>query len=143
MKCYKILVLLSGIAILCVSQFAVADITQVSVNELDALMAQGVTVIDVRREDEWRQTGVIPGSRLNTFFDKHGKYDVQSWMSEIGQYVNRNESIALICHSGYRSTVISQWLSKDFGYSKIYNVSSGIYAWKSAGKKLTAPALAD
>ena len=37
---------------------------------LAARLAAGVPVLDIRRDEEWESTGVIPGSHLLTFFDQ-------------------------------------------------------------------------
>ncbi|HAN55907.1 MAG TPA: sulfurtransferase, partial [Betaproteobacteria bacterium] len=36
---------------------------------LKTLLAQGVPIYDIRRPDEWRQTGVVQGSRKLTFVE--------------------------------------------------------------------------
>ena len=52
-----------------------ADVIQIDSAELQRLRAEGVSVIDVRRPEEWSKTGVIEGSHLLTFFDAEGRYD--------------------------------------------------------------------
>ena len=47
--------------------------TNVDNAELKTLMAQGVPVYDVRRDEEWRATGVVEGSRMLTYVDKSGR----------------------------------------------------------------------
>jgi len=37
--------------------------------QLKTLLEQGVPMYDIRRPEEWRQTGVVAGSRLLTFVD--------------------------------------------------------------------------
>ena len=41
--------------------------------QLKTLLEQGVPIYDIRRPEEWRQTGVIEGSRLLTFVDAGGR----------------------------------------------------------------------
>ena len=43
--------------------------TNVDNAQLKTLIAQGVPVYDIRRPEEWRQTGVVEGSRTLTFVD--------------------------------------------------------------------------
>ena len=52
---------------------AYAEVVNVDNAELARLAASGVPVIDVRTEGEWKQTGVIGGSKLVTYFDEQGK----------------------------------------------------------------------
>jgi hypothetical protein len=41
--------------------------------ELDVMLKQNVPVYDIRRVDEWQQTGIIEGSELLTFVDAGGR----------------------------------------------------------------------
>ena len=49
-----------------------ADVTLVDNAALERLMRRGVPVIDIRTPEEWRQTGIIEGSHMLTFFDAQG-----------------------------------------------------------------------
>ena len=49
--------------------------TDVDNAALKALVDDGVKIVDVRRPDEWRRTGVIPGSALLTAFDAGGRFN--------------------------------------------------------------------
>src|SRR5210317_2107696 len=56
----------------------VSACTELPYNNLDnghlkTLLEQGVPIYDIRRPEEWRQTGVIEGSRLLTFVDAGGR----------------------------------------------------------------------
>ena len=52
-----------------------ADVTHVDNVALERLLRRGVPVIDIRTPEEWRDTGMIEGSHLLTFFDAQGRYD--------------------------------------------------------------------
>ena len=47
------------------------------------MQEQNVPIIDIRRPDEWRSTGVISGSYLLTFFDAKGNYNLNQWLAEL------------------------------------------------------------
>ncbi|MEE9319655.1 MAG: rhodanese-like domain-containing protein [Granulosicoccus sp.] len=116
-----------------------ADTVNVTVAELEALISEGVQVIDVRRAEEWKHTGVIEGSELLTFFDRQGRHDAEAWLAAASKFAKPENPVALICHTGVRSTVVSRWLTAEQGYTKIYNVTDGILGWKNAGKSLQKP----
>jgi len=120
-----------------------ADTVNVTAAELEALISEGVQVIDVRRPEEWKHTGIIEGSELLTFFDRQGKYDAEAWLASVSKFAKPENPVALICHTGVRSTVVSRWLTAEQGYTKIYNVTDGILGWKNAGKSLQKPPAAD
>jgi hypothetical protein len=46
--------------------------------QLRTLPARGVQVYDIRRPEEWRQTGVVEGSRKLTFVDAGGRPNPES-----------------------------------------------------------------
>ncbi|VAW21947.1 hypothetical protein MNBD_ALPHA11-207 [hydrothermal vent metagenome] len=80
---------------------------------------QTLVMIDVRTEGEWKQSGVatgaIPISMIDPeFLDKLA--DVQAQ--------NPGKSIAFICASGMRSTIVFTRLS-ELGYTNIYSVYGG------------------
>ena len=41
--------------------------------QLKTMLNEGVTIIDIRRPEEWKQTGVVKGSQRLTSFDKGGR----------------------------------------------------------------------
>jgi hypothetical protein len=61
-------------ALLCLAALgARAEVVNIDNAELARLAAQGVAVIDIRTEPEGKETGVIAGSKLLTFFDEKGR----------------------------------------------------------------------
>lgn len=101
--------------------------------DLKARLAAGATVIDIRRPDEWQETGVIDGSHLVTFFDASGNPNpnfgsaLQSLLSGPG------EEVIFICNAGNRSKVLSEYLAGQAGFTQVANVTAGIAGWISAG----------
>lgn len=116
-----------------------AEIIDVDNAELARLMASGVPVIDVRTAGEWEETGIVPGSRLLTYFDDNGKADPPAWLARAQAYARAGQPVAVICRSGNRTKAVSRYLSQEAGYAKVYNVKGGIKAWIAEGRP-TAPA---
>jgi len=112
-----------------------AEMTNIDAAELARLAAAGVTVVDVRRVDEWRETGVISGSRRLTFVDAQGRVDPQ-WLEKMKALASPDQPVALICRTGGRSAAAARQLD-EAGYKKVYNVQGGITAWIKAGLPLT------
>jgi len=106
-----------------------ADVTEIDNASLQALIDEGVSVIDIRREDEWRDTGVVEGSHLITFFDAKGRYDVAAWMEELKQVASGDEPVILICARGVRSSNVAKLLDRKLGYTNVHNVTRGINDW--------------
>lgn len=113
---------------------ASAEVTDIGTTTLEQMLADGIAVIDIRRPDEWIQTGVIEGSHLQTFFDEEGRFDVRAWMAAILPIAAADEPIVLICRSGGRSAAVSRFLSEQFGYQQVYNAHQGILQWIAEGR---------
>ena len=126
---------LSGIlfALLFATYPAGAEVTDIDVAQLQALLAENATVIDVRRIDEWTNTGVINGSIPLTFFDQYGAFDAVKWMNQISTMVGNEDSVVLICHAGVRSRWVADWMDSNTEISKIYNVTEGMAGWIAQG----------
>ena len=105
-----------------------AGIKNIGNNEIKRLMSIGIPLIDVRRKDEWVSTGVIENSYLHTFFDKDGKYDLKSFITNIKKISNSEKGIILFCRTGRRTTAIAKVLEKTNDFPEIYN-TKGIKAW--------------
>lgn len=133
--------LMGIISILLLSLPLYAQVSHVNNDELKQLMAQGVPVIDVRRPEEWRQTGVVEGSHLLTFFDKQGRYDVDKWMTEFSSIAGPDDPVVLICRTGNRTGTISKFLDQQLSYKKLNNVSKGITHWIRQGNATVKPAI--
>lgn len=127
------------------SAFAVhAEIVDIDNAMLAKLSASGVPVIDIRTRPEWEQTGIVPGSHLLTFFDEHGKADPAAWLEKAKAIAKPGDPVIVICRTGNRTKVLSQFLTQRVGYAKVYNVKNGIVAWAKDGRPVSpaAPALA-
>jgi len=116
-----------------------ADVTLVDNAALERLIDRGVPVIDIRTPEEWRQTGVIEGSHLLTFFDAQGRYDVRGWLSKLAAIASRDDAFALICDSGGRSALVSQFLDAQLGYRHVFDVPGGIVRWMAENRPTVDP----
>ncbi len=116
-----------------------AAVANINNAELEKLISEGVPVIDIRRAEEWRQTGVVKGSHLITFFDKRGNYNVPAWLEKLAPIADKNQPFILICRTGNRTGTLSNFLDKKLGYTKVYNVRRGITDWIAKGKPVVKP----
>ncbi len=116
-----------------------AAVKNLSNSDVKKMVAQGVPVIDIRRTEEWQQTGIIKGSHLLTFFDKNGHYDVHKWLAEFNKIVSMDEPFILICRSGNRTAKISKLLDEQLKYKQVSHVAKGIKNWISAGESTIKP----
>ena len=101
--------------------------TNIDNAQLKTLLQQGTPLYDVRRADEWRQTGVVEGSRKLTYVDASGRENPEFLRNFVAE-VDKNEPVILICRTGNRTNALGYELAKQ-GYTKIFNVRDGITRW--------------
>lgn len=105
---------------------------------LQEKIAAGVPVYDIRRAEEWLQTGVIKGSELLTFVDANGRMQ-NDFLPRFTSAVGKDDPVILICRTGNRTNVLARYLIKELGYSKVYNVKDGITRWIRERKPVVRP----
>ena len=98
--------------------------------KLQELLNQGVTLIDIRLEEEWKQTGIVKGAKTLTFFDRTGRIN-PNFVPEFSKLVKKDQPVAIICHTGNRSQVASKAIAQQLSYKKVMNVTHGIAGWIS------------
>ena len=122
-----------------VASFAFSDVIEIGNIELKSLLQKKIPLIDIRRKDEWKSTGIVENSILMTFFDKNGKANTNEWLTELNKIVKKNDPVILICRTGRRTGIISKFLSEKVGYRLIYDVTDGITDWIKKGNTVVNP----
>ena len=103
---------------------------------LQRLLAHDVPVVDIRRPEEWRETGVVEGSERMTFVDANGRLK-PGFMQRFAQRFDPNEPVVLICRTGNRTDVLGRHLVEQMGYTQVYNVRNGIVEWIRRGNPVS------
>lgn len=109
-----------------------AEVVHVDNAAFQELMKQGVKVVDIRTPGEWRQTGVVAGSRLVQFVDERGRVDPELFAQQLNAAVPADQPVILICRSGNRTGKAAEMLSAKQPKRKIYNVKDGLIGWNKA-----------
>jgi rhodanese-related sulfurtransferase len=89
-----------------------------------SVVKQPMTIIDIRTEAEWRQTGIVAGAIPLTFFDAKGRYDANAFLQELDKHVRKDVPFAIICRTGNRTTAVSEFLG-ELGY-EVINLQGGM-----------------
>jgi len=124
--------LLLLLALLPLSACSEPPYTNIDNQQLKTLQTQGIPVYDIRRADEWQQTGVVEGSKRLTFVDNTGRVNPE-FIEKFTQSVGKNDPVILICRTGNRTDNLARALVEQLGYTKVYNVRHGITRWISEG----------
>ncbi|OAN50586.1 hypothetical protein A6A04_17955 [Paramagnetospirillum marisnigri] len=109
------------------------SLTHVDNAALQALMAKGVPLVDIRTPPEWAQTGTIKGAHRIMAFDERGKL-APDFIEKLAAVAKPGEEVALICRTGNRTGFLGKALTEQVGYTKVYNVEKGIVRWMSEGR---------
>ncbi len=107
----------------------VSHTPQLSPRELHERLARGerLRVIDVRTDGEWR-AGHIDGAT----------HVMGGLLADRAAELKSGEPIAVVCASGYRSTVAASVLERA-GVGPVFHVAGGMTAWRSAGLPQVLP----
>ncbi len=82
-------------------------------------------IIDIRTQGEWIETGIVRGAYTITFFDERGNYNIDAFLEKLNTVVDKDEKFALICRTGSRTGMISNFLGKKLNYH-VVNLKGGI-----------------
>jgi len=91
------------------------------------------TIVDIRTEPEWKQTGIIQGSHLITFFDVQGNYDAKAFLKQMDELAKDDKEIALICRTGNRTGQVANFMVQQ-GYN-VKNLDGGVVSLANEGFK--------
>lgn len=112
----------------------------ISAAEASAGVTAGqLVLIDIRKPEEWQQTGVPTGALRISMHQ-----DTDNFVARVraAALAAPDSQVALICHSGYRSSVMRAELERQ-GISRVLNVAEGVAGgrygkgWAKGGLPLT------
>jgi len=102
--------------------------SNISNDQLQTMLEGNIPIYDIRRPDEWYQTGVIEGSQLITYVDAEGQVEA-NFLNRFTADIGKNDPVILICRTGSRTSKLAHYLVKELGYTNIFNVDDGIIRW--------------
>ncbi|MGK0269656.1 MAG: rhodanese-related sulfurtransferase [Cocleimonas sp.] len=111
--------------------------SNISNEKMQELLDQGILLIDIRREEEWKHTGIVKGSKTITFFDKTGRVN-QDFVPQFTAIAKKDQPIMLICRTGARTQAASAAIAQQLGYKKVMNVTTGIMGWIGEKRPVTS-----
>ncbi|MDB2331932.1 FKBP-type peptidyl-prolyl cis-trans isomerase [Amylibacter sp.] len=103
--------------------------------EFIELQKDGYVVIDIRREEEWIETGIIEGAETITAFTESGQLhkDFQEKFFSLAK--GPETPILLYCRTGNRTEMLGNALIDQVGLKNVYHLTDGIVEWKKSGNK--------
>lgn len=111
---------------------AKAEVENLSPDQVEAELAAGAVLVDLREADERSANGVIPGSVHVTRGMLEFRADPNTPYYEPALQPDRR--IILHCASGGRSALAAKTL-EEMGYTNVAHLDGGMNAWSQQGKK--------
>ena len=109
---------------------------QASVDAFQSARKEGAIIIDIRRKEEWRETGILDGAHTITAFTKEGRLHPDFQSKFFALVPSPDMPVYLYCRTGNRTTSLGNALVDQVGYSNVTHLSTGIVGWKEAGKPI-------
>jgi len=110
-----------------------ADVTNIEATP-QFIQNTKLKIIDIRTLGEWKETGIVKDSYTITFFDERGNYDTEGFLKALNSIVNQGEKFALICRTGSRTGMISNFLGRKLNYN-VVNLKGGLMKLLREGYK--------
>ena len=111
---------------------------QATAEELLKARANGVVLIDIRREEEWQETGIIEGAATVTAFTASGRVHPE-FLDKFRELVPTPDTpVMLYCRTGNRTSNLGNALIDQLGFYDISHLSAGISGWLADGLETVA-----
>ncbi|MEC8091623.1 MAG: FKBP-type peptidyl-prolyl cis-trans isomerase [Pseudomonadota bacterium] len=111
---------------------------QATAEDLMKAQSEGVVVIDIRREEEWQETGIIDGAATVTAFAASGRVHPE-FLDKFRELAPSPDTpVMLYCRTGNRTTSLGNALIDQLGFSDVSHLSAGIAGWMAEGRETVA-----
>ena len=112
-----------------------AELADLQPRIVEKMITDKIVMIDIRRPEEFKATGVIKNAHKMTFFDMYGNYDIDKWMSEFQKLVTKKDQpFILICAHANRTRTVGNFLIEQ-GYIHTAHLAGGMAAWLNEGRE--------
>ena len=101
--------------------------------DLSQAQKDGMIIVDIRRPEEWAQTGVIEGAETITAFEANGSLHPDFQQKFMALVSSPDTPVFLYCLAGVRTTNLGTALIEKLGFSRVVHLSGGILSWTADG----------
>ena len=99
---------------------------------------KGHLIIDIRRPEEWAETGILEGAKTITAFTESGALHPDFQRKFFPLIDDEDTPIYLYCRTGNRTGTLGNALVNQVGLRHVTHLETGIVGWKNNGL-LTIP----
>ncbi|MBC8519535.1 MAG: FKBP-type peptidyl-prolyl cis-trans isomerase [Gammaproteobacteria bacterium] len=113
--------------------------TDINNEELQTLLKEDdIVLVDIRRPEEWKKTGIVEESEMITAFTKRGSLHPE-FNEKFLKRFKADDRVIIICRTGNRTARLAQALVGEMGWKNVYNVKRGITDWIKKGYPVVKP----
>ena len=104
-----------------------------SVLEFKDAQQKGHLIIDIRRPEEWAETGIIKGAKTITAFTESGALHPDFQRKFFPLIEDENTPVYLYCRTGNRTGTLGNAIVNQVGLRRVSHLETGIVGWKKDG----------
>lgn len=124
----RLLIFVALLSLVLLFSFNEPPYSNVENDQLQTMLEENVPIYDIRRPEEWQQTGIIEGSQLVTYVDAEGRVQA-NFLNRFTADIEKDDPVILICRTGSRTSKLASYLIEELGYTNVFNVEHGITRW--------------
>jgi len=106
--------------------------------DFSAAQEKDYLIIDIRRPEEWAQTGILKGAKTITAFTESGALHPDFQRKFFPLIDDEETPVYLYCRTGNRTGTLGNALVNQVGLRNVTHLEAGIVGWKENGF-LTVP----
>ncbi len=110
----------------------------ISVDDFITMKKKDLIIIDIRTKEEWKNTGVIKGSKKLTAFDLEGNFNpgFLNSFKLLTKKDNENTKVVFVSSKGDISSILANGFFEQLGYKKMNSLKGGINEWINLGNPI-------
>ena len=93
----------------------------------------GAIIIDIRRNEEWIETGIIEGAVTITAFTRKSQLHKDFQAQFMPLFIDKDAPIFIYCRTGNRTSMLGNALIDQAGFTNVTHLDEGIVGWKKNG----------
>lgn len=117
--------------------YAQNSIQAINAKQLEKLMKIGVKIIDIRKEKQIQQTGIIPTSYRLSFYEKNNDKQRRLWLRQFVNIIDDKKiKFVLIAQNSKQAKLAAHILKDQRGYKQPLYLKGGIDTWINSERKM-------
>ena len=113
---------------------AAPKLSKIGVDDMITAQKNGALIIDIRRSEEWVETGILEGAKTITAFTETGGLHPEFQAKFFELIPSPDTEVILYCRTGNRTNMLGQALVQQVGLTNVKHLEPGIVGWTKSGQ---------